>query len=880
MSKKYTYILQVVMIIAIFGLSSYGCSAIKSGVGKVTTLVNKVKGTSQAGVEKPHDEVNNPGEEANSITMEIKASKGGTLDLGDKANLRIPAKSLGKDGKVTFRTRKGNEIPGLRKEMESLGEIYEIEIGGNEVKKAIKMEIPFDPEKLPSDVAESQVFLVYYDEETQEWIFAGGEVDSRRNTIEYETEHASFWQPVTWNWGAWRAIISKELDFSLIGLIDANLLMYTECAQSGKYVKVDASKAGNLIQGCVEKDDAKMPTLRIINPTAIFIEGEIASGGGSYFKPKILSPGASISFEANTKDRSPMLVAGRITEESTEYMVVHMFISMMPGLNQVGIETIACYTERLKDTASFFKAAEALMVENNGPAAIESLMKFMLDEDAMRRFIEWADDCHYGPAKTWSYSWIVQMASAINVIGSEVDFFYNYFTGNTYTTVAFDWSTEEVKPIEQPTEEITSDEGMYELVYIGGDGNIWITNLDGGEGIRVTSGGGYQEPAFSPDGEKIAFIRNFEPNDIYKLGVIDLKSKTQKILTQTEEENSYQGFDTHKMYNPNWTADGQYIYYNLYTGGAANYFIKRIRVEDQTIDENFQIPAQDFDISTSDEILFNYDGGNLSGSLSHTDVDGMQTQVIRKPGYEIFYINPRWNPDGYSFAVFVSGGMYKSGAIVLGGLRKDHLMVVLPLDYTQFNLKTYNSSLFDWTPDGKEIIFEKGERLNIFSFTDRSVRDFIEGSDPDIRPTREPVRRQPFLVGNWSTVKIGDWDMIYNPEKWEEYTDSSDDQIYNTWGYPGLKHRSIEGCVLVVGFGHGVPDTWTVEYLYKQFGYSYVDEDIYTDTRTDKNVLLVFSYFNEDDNEMRAELRNKDGSEECIADAEEIVDRTVRGWGE
>lgn len=309
-----------------------------------------------------------------------------------------------------------------------------------DLKHSITLEIPFDPQKLPADVDMDQVFLSYFDETAQKWVFAGGQVDPNRNVIRLTTDHASWWTPSAWNWSAWRAIINKELSLSLVDIYEANELFYATCPQTGQYVQVDSSQANNMIQGCVDKDDPHTPTLRITNPTSIFIEVEPVSGGGNYPSPELLPPGGSISFEANTKDRSPLVVAGKITEKSSWYLTAHILISMLPGTNQINIKQLACITERAKDASYFLSAAEALRF-GNGYTAIESMTKYILDADSMSRFIRWADDCNYGPAKTWSIKGAKQIAPSLGAIQSIVDYFYNYFRGNAYTQLAFNWAT-------------------------------------------------------------------------------------------------------------------------------------------------------------------------------------------------------------------------------------------------------------------------------------------------------------------------------------------------------------------------------------------------------------------------------------------------------
>jgi Tol biopolymer transport system component len=444
------------------------------------------------------------------MSVPVRASEGGKVTLSDKTTLTIPPGSLQKDTQISVRKATVDKISPSQQELVAVGNAYDIDLGSSNLAKPATLEIPFDPVLLPADVNPNQVFLSYYDEKEKEWIYAGGKVDTTRNVIVIEITHASWWMPTTWNWSAWIAVLNKFLRISIVEWIEAVQLLTDDCPQSGKYVHVDSRQARNVVQGCVERDDVKRPELRVVNPKSFFFEVRPVAGGNNYPTPALLAPGEDLKFEASIVDPSPLVIEAQMTQKAGWYLVVHMVISMLPGANQFGIQGhhVACITERLADVSYFASAVEALLISHNGAAAAENISEFMLDGDAVRRFIAAADDCNFGPAPTWSPEGIRQIGGAVSTIMSATDYIANYFAGNINVRVSFVWNRSD------GTVELTN--GL--IAYIGLDGNIWLISQDGKnarkithDAVTTTSGPVYySDLAWSPNGEYLAFIRQEE----------------------------------------------------------------------------------------------------------------------------------------------------------------------------------------------------------------------------------------------------------------------------------------------------------------------------------------------------------------------------------
>jgi hypothetical protein len=386
---------------------------------------------------------------------------GGRVELSDDVTLIVPPGALENEAAVSLtRASSQDAAPHGLEAAEPLAEAVNIDLGGQGLTKPATLEFKFDPELLPTDGMEETVFLAFYDEEKDTWTPVAGQVDTERNVIVVQTMHLSWWDPFSWNWGAWIAVLDQALLLNVTDFIQAVAVLTDDCPQSGPTVSVDSSRANNVVQGCVERDDAERPELRVVNPKSFFFRIRAVSGGNGYPQPSVLGPGESARFAADTYDSSPLVVAAEIDQQTGTYLVVHLIIQMLPGLNEVGIQgaQIACITERVDDISNIVAASEALVVDHDGAAAAEEITNMLLDEDAMRRFISAADDCYYGPARTWSLEGIRQVGAATSTIISATDFVANFLL-NARSEVGFSWAVRVPTPTALPTARPTVSNG-------------------------------------------------------------------------------------------------------------------------------------------------------------------------------------------------------------------------------------------------------------------------------------------------------------------------------------------------------------------------------------------------------------------------------------
>ena len=238
-------------------------------------------------------------------------------------------------------------------------------------------------------------------------------------------------------------------------------------------------------------------------------------------------------------------------------------------------------------------------------------------------------------------------------------------------------STDDCKPVEDPVGEIAYDVNF----------DIWTMNTDGSNPTRLTHDGSKRfeySPAYSPDGEKIAFVKEVEDN-VLKVVVMDANGCNQVELPLPEGKAAYE---------PSWSPDGRRI--TFWDTGACGIFI--------------------------------------------TNSDGSGTpRPLPTPGISGCVARPKWSPDGTQIAF--EGDSQDSWADI-------YLVDITPEGATSRPQRLLTDDNFQevaqpsWSPDGTEIAFSgirSGYRA-IFKIDVNSLEEtrLTKGSDTETSPTWSP----------------------------------------------------------------------------------------------------------------------------------------------
>ena len=257
------------------------------------------------------------------------------------------------------------------------------------------------------------------------------------------------------------------------------------------------------------------------------------------------------------------------------------------------------------------------------------------------------------------------------------------------------------------------------IAFVSGVGNefadIYTMNPDGSDVQRLTNhdlAHDYFDPAWSPDGSKIAFVRFSGTYDeslrlytdmVYEIFVMNRDGSDQRRLTQSRAD-----------FSPAWSPDGTKIVFlridSISRPSSRGIFVMNADGSDQRAvasTSDLQEPAWSPDglkFAVVDNRLFRIYRINVDGSN--------RTQISQPPATPFFEDHsPAWSPDG-SKITFISC------ADANGWGCEDtpsHLWVVNADGSNPTKLSDTQAYTPAWSPDGTKIIFSNGGDLLLMS---------------------------------------------------------------------------------------------------------------------------------------------------------------------
>jgi hypothetical protein len=150
------------------------------------------------------------------------------------------------------------------------------------------------------------------------------------------------------------------------------------------------------------------------------------------------------------------------------------------------------------------------------------------------------------------------------------------------------------------------------------------------------------------------------------------------------------------------------------------------------------------------------------------------------------------------------------------------------------------------------------------------LRQLVETLHPET-PTPKTATTQDTPL-----VQIGYFNSIYlryDPDEWEIFNEFQGQQLNNTSDpMESLRYRAIPGCFLHDNLGKGAPPSWELQDTKRIIGSLEYRVETWTDTATQKPVLIVYQYpVGEPGYGTRIELVIDQEPEQCIKSAEDTL---------
>lgn len=239
--------------------------------------------------------------------------------------------------------------------------------------------------------------------------------------------------------------------------------------------------------------------------------------------------------------------------------------------------------------------------------------------------------------------------------------------------------------------------------------DIFTANPDGTDEVNLTANDAVLDidPAWSPDGTRLAFSSNRDGNfDLYTMAA-DGSDVQQVTFT---EEVSFN--DPQNSWEPTWSPDGTRLAYSAKRIDRFTYeiFVTAIGQTPETFTETRLTDPDDFQNGSQpdwspvgDVLLYTQYFDYYTTDVWRINVDGTGATNLTADGARD--LNPAWSPDGARIAFVSSRDWNDPFALDATDVYVAQADGTLPVRVTEDNIAEED---VEWSPDGTQIIFQQG----------------------------------------------------------------------------------------------------------------------------------------------------------------------------